>query len=184
LYREEEKVKSGSVQATVVSRPVATRSRTGWGCVEAIHIARQARAPMVAIGEALLVAGRGIEGDRYFLRSGTFSEWPADHELTLVEAEAIEAVAREYGLQLGYGETRRNITTRGLKLNDLVGVQFRVGDALCQGTRLCHPCAHLEVVTGLGGLARLLAERGGLRAHILVGGRCAVGDAICTAGKS
>ncbi len=125
------------------------------------------------------MAGRGIVGDRYFDRAGTFSDWPHDHEFTLVEAEAIEAVATEYGLTLEPGETRRNVTTRGIALNALIGKQFRIGETVvCEGTRLCHPCAHLEVVTGKGGLARLLANRGGLRAHILVGGTIRPGDTI------
>jgi MOSC domain-containing protein YiiM len=134
---------------------------------------------MVAVAEALLVAGRGISGDRYFDRRGTFSDWPQDHEFTLVEAEAIEAVEAEYGLLLAPGETRRNVTTRGIALNALVGRQFRLGPSvICEGTRLCHPCAHLEVVTGKGGLARLLANRGGLRARILVGGIIRQGNAL------
>jgi MOSC domain-containing protein YiiM len=140
--------------------------------IEAIHIAPLARAPVVPVPNATLVAGRGIVGDRYFDRRGTFSDWPQDHEFTLIEAEAVEAVHAEYGLLLAPGETRRNVTTRGIALNALVGQQFRLGDTvLCVGTRLCHPCAHLEVVTGKGGLARLLADRGGLRARVLVGRR-------------
>lgn len=148
------------------------------GTVEAIHVTPRARAPMVAVAEAVLVAGRGIVGDRYFEGAGTFSDWPKDHEFTLIEAEAIEAVEAEYGLRLAPGETRRSVTTRGIRLNPLVGRRFRVGAALCEGTRLCHPCAHLEVVTGKGGLARLLAGRGGLRARILEGGTVRIGDTV------
>ncbi len=147
--------------------------------IEAIYIAPLARAAVVAIPEATLVAGRGIVGDRYFNQQGTFSDWPQDHEFTLIEAEAIEAVEAEYGLVLAPGETRRNVTTRGIALNALVGRLFRLGDTvLCEGTRLCHPCAHLEVVTGKGGLARLLAGRGGLRARVLVGGVIQQGDPV------
>ncbi|MES2461613.1 MAG: MOSC domain-containing protein [Armatimonadota bacterium] len=147
--------------------------------VESIHIASLARAPVAAVSEAILVAGRGIVGDRYFDRRGTFSDWPQDHEFTLIEAEAIEAVEAEYGLSLLPGETRRNVTTRGISLNALEGEFFRIGETvLCRGTRLCHPCAHLELVTAKGGLARLLANRGGLRAHILVGGIIRAGDTV------
>lgn len=148
------------------------------GTVEAIYIAPIAEAPVQAVSEATLRAGRGIEGDRYGNRQGTFSDWPNDHQLTLVEAEAIEAVAQEHGLQLAPGETRRNITTRGIRLNPLVGKRFRVGNVLCEGTRLAEPCAHLEKVTGKGGLARLMAHRAGLRALILEDGVIRVGDAI------
>lgn len=147
--------------------------------IEAIYIAPMARAAVVVVPEATLAAGRGIVGDRYFDQQGTFSDWSQDHEFTLIEVEAIEAVEVEYGLILAPGETRRNVTTRGIALNALVGRQFRLGDTvLCEGTRLCHPCAHLEVVTGKGGLARLLANRGGLRARILVGGTIRQGDPI------
>jgi hypothetical protein len=166
----------------ILTRPAHTLEKTqpaSAARIEAIHISAVARTPVVAAAEAMLVAGRGIIGDRYFDGSGTFSDWPLDHEFTLIEAEAIEAVKAEYGLSLAPGETRRNVTTRGIALNALVGRFFRLGESvLCRGTRLCHPCAHLEVVTAKGGLARLLADRGGLRAHILVGGLIRCGDAI------
>jgi len=147
--------------------------------IEAIHIAEAARAPVRAVGEAVAVAGRGLAGDRYEHGAGTFSDWPRDHEFTLIEAEVIEAVEAEYGLHLTPGESRRNVTTRGVRLNPLVGRRFRIGQSVvCEGTRLCEPCAHLEVVTGHGGLCRVLAGRGGLRARIVTGGPMRVGDVI------
>ena len=147
--------------------------------VEAIHIAEAARMPVRAVAEARARAGGGLEGDRYARGAGTFSDWPKDHELTLIEAEVIEDVAGEYGLHLAPGESRRNLTTRGVRLNDLVGLRFRIGaEVVCEGTRLCEPCAHLEVVTGRGGLCRLLAGRGGLRARIRTGGLIRTGDPI------
>jgi MOSC domain-containing protein YiiM len=131
------------------------------------------------VSEAKLIAGAGIEGDRYAAWGGTFSDWPGDdHQLTLIEAEALEAVEAEFGLRLAPGVTRRNVTTRGVRLNNLVGRRFRLGTALCEGTRRCEPCAHLERVTGIGGLARMLAYRGGLRARILEDGVVRVGDAV------
>lgn len=148
------------------------------GVVEAIHIAPLAQGEMVAVPEALVEAGKGVRGDRYAAGAGTFSTWPRDHEFTLVEAEAIESAAAEYGISFVPGETRRNITTRGIGLNPLVGTRFQVGEAVCEGTRLCEPCAHLENVTGKGGLARILAGRGGLRAVVLETGIVRVGDTI------
>jgi hypothetical protein len=148
------------------------------GRLEAIHIAAEAKAPVFPLETARLLTGRGIEGDRYTTFGGTFSDWPRDHELTLIEAEAIEAVAVEYNLTFAPGETRRNLTTRGIRLNPLVGKRFRVGGVLCEGTRLCEPCAHLERITGRGGLARLFVGRCGLRALILEDGEIHVGDAI------
>jgi MOSC domain-containing protein YiiM len=146
--------------------------------VEAIYITDVATTPLRAVSEVTARAGVGLEGDRYAHAAGTFSSWPNDHQFTLIEAEAIEAVAREYGLQLAPGESRRNVTTRGIALNPLVGKRFRVGEVLCEGTRLCEPCAHLEVVTGKGGLARMMAGRCGLRALLLTDGVIRVGDPI------
>jgi hypothetical protein len=153
-------------------------SLTQQGTIEAIHIATCAGGEMRSMITVLVEAGKGIHGDRYANQAGTFSDWPRDHEFTLVEAEALEAVKTEYGFTLVPGGTRRNITTRGIRLNDLVGKLFQVGGVLCEGTRLCHPCAHLENITGIGGLCRMLAGRGGLRAVVLETGIVTVGDAI------
>ena len=157
---------------------LGVRADRGTGIVEAIHITDTATTPLHAVPEVAARAGVGLEGDRYASAGGTFSSWPHDHEFTLIEAEAIEAAARDYGLHLAPGESRRNVTTRGIALNPLVGKRFRVGDVLCEGTRLCEPCAHLEVVTGKGGLARILAGRAGLRALLLTDGIIRVGDPI------
>ena len=158
---------------------LGVRTDTGaGGTVEAIHITDIATTPLRAVTEVAARAGVGLEGDRYANAEGTFSTWPNDHEFTLIEAEAIEAAAQEYGLHLAPGESRRNVTTRGIALNPLVGKRFRVGEVLCEGTRLCEPCAHLEAVTGKGGLARILAGRGGLRALLLTDGVIRAGDPI------
>jgi hypothetical protein len=128
--------------------------------------------------EARAIAGRGLAGDRYERGAGTFSDWPQDHEFTLIEAEAVEAALAEFpGLDLAPGDHRRNVTTRGVRLNALVRKRFRIGaDVLCEGTRLCEPCAHLEVVTARAACAGMLAGRGGLRARLLTGGTIRVGD--------
>ena len=133
---------------------------------------------MVERDRVRLLAGKGIAGDRYADGCGTFSDWPKDHELTLIESETIDAVRDEFGIDLSDGLSRRSLTTRGIALNDLVGHRFRVGAVLCEGTRRCDPCAHLEVATGIGGLARILANRGGLRAIILEDGEVCVGDMV------
>ncbi len=148
------------------------------GTIETIHIAETDGAPVQEIPSANLIAGVGIEGDRYAVKSGTFSNNPGDHELTLVEAEVIESLAADHGIKLAPGETRRNITTRGIRLNDLVGKRFRVGEAICEGTRLCEPCAYLEKKTEIGGLVRIMVGRGGLRALIVESGVVKPGDGI------
>lgn len=148
------------------------------GIVEAMHIAREAAKPLEAVPEVRAVPGQGLEGDRYFDKAGTYSKHPGSgREVTLIEAETIEAVARESGITLAPGASRRNITTRGVPLNHLVGRRFRVGEVLLEGTRLCEPCTHLEGLTQKGILA-VLVHRGGLRTHILTEGTIRVGDAI------
>ncbi|MFB3909531.1 MAG: MOSC domain-containing protein [Candidatus Eisenbacteria bacterium] len=150
----------------------------GRGQVEGIYIIAEQGGPPHPVVEARLVAGAGIEGDRHFarVRTGTGAHRPED-ELTLIEAEAIEALARDYGFALGAGESRRNLVTRGIALNDLVGREFRIGAVRARGIRLCEPCAHLAGMTGKEVL-RGLIHRGGLRAEILEGGIVHVEDPI------
>ena len=149
------------------------------GTVEAIFIADRAGAEPAPIDAARAVAGKGIEGDRYFDDGGTFSDDPRSdgRDLTLVEAEAVEGLARDTGIALAPGAARRNVLTRGVALNDLVGRPFTVGEVECVGRRLCDPCSHLEKLTQPGVLKGLV-ERGGLRADIVRGGMIRPGDEI------
>ena len=148
------------------------------GVVEAIYIAPQAQGPVKAFTQVRAVAGYGLEGDRYFSKTGTFSPKDVpDRQLTLIESEAIEGLARDYSIELAAGDARRNIVTRGVALNHLVGREFRVGEVLLLGTRLCEPCAHLESLTKPGVRAGLI-HRGGLRTEIVVGGTISVGDEL------
>jgi MOSC domain-containing protein YiiM len=133
---------------------------------------------MVSVKEARSIPGKGLEGDRYFNHTGTYSKKSgADREVTLIEVEAIEALAREYKIALEPGAARRNIVTRGVPLNHLVGREFRVGDVTLRGLRLCEPCAHLERLSH-SGVREALIHRGGLRAQILTDGTIRVGDSI------
>lgn len=122
-------------------------------------------------------SGAGLEGDRYALKVGTFYKPQPDYELTLIEAEAIEALRRDYNVELPAGEARRNIVTRNVPLNHLVGKEFAIGDVRIRGVRLCEPCDYLEKVTGKPVIKGLL-HRGGLRAQILTPGTIRVGDAV------
>jgi MOSC domain-containing protein YiiM len=149
----------------------------GEGKVVSIYIAAAATVPMSQQPRAHAVGGKGLEGDRYFAGTGTFWKPQPDREVTLIEIEAIEALERDYGLSLAPGESRRNIVTRGVALNHLVGREFRVGQVTLRGLRLCEPCAHLQKLTREG-VIKGLAHRGGLRAQILTGGTIAVGDAV------
>ncbi|HZR33327.1 MAG TPA: MOSC domain-containing protein [Terriglobales bacterium] len=148
------------------------------GMVVAIHIAANGGEAMNAVDQAKAIAGRGLSEDRYLKRTGTFCQnLGPSNELTFIESEAIEALKRDYGIELAPGESRRNITTSGVPLNHLVGREFRVGQARARGLRLCEPCSYLEKATGKGVIAGL-KHRGGLRAQIIADGEIRVGDAI------
>ena len=150
------------------------------GTVEAIAIAATATGPMRTVEEAQALAGRGLAGDRYAAKSGTFT--PSDdggrgYDLTLIQAEILDELVLAEDRRLGYAEARRNLVTRDVDLNALVGRRFRVGEVECFGQRLCEPCSHLERLT-VKGVLRGLIHRGGLRADILTDGRIRIGSAI------
>ena len=168
-------------------QPVASLRASGFrpsaeaeasGVVEAIHIAAAAGEPVREVEFVRANAGVGLEGDRYARGRGHYSsDLRVSRDLTLIEGEVIEDLARNHGIALGPGETRRNVTTRGIRLNDLVGRRFWVGEVLCEGTRLCEPCQYLTELTGKP-LLRALVHRGGLRADIVRGGRIRRGDRL------
>src|SRR5207245_1588191 len=141
---------------------------------EGIHDAISEGEPMRATDRIRVLAGIGLEGDRYATGRGHFSASPGTgRALTLIEAEVLESL----GLALRPGEARRNLTTRGIALNALVGRRFRIGDVLCEGTRLCEPCEYLEGLLKKSLLQPLL-HRGGLRADVLEDGEIRVGDLV------
>jgi len=150
------------------------------GRVEGIFIASAAGAPMVALERVRVVAGRGLEGDRYFDGRGYYSQVPplTGRRLTLIEAESLEAMERETGIALAPNECRRNLVTRGIGLEALIGKRFRVGAIECYGERFCPPCGYIEELTGKPGLNRAMTDLGGIRAEILLDGEIALGDAV------
>ena len=136
------------------------------GTVEQIAIAAEESALPGAV-EQVDVGPKGIAGDRY-----------ADQgDLTLIEAEALEAFTRDTGLPLSHEESRRQVLTRGIRLNDLVGKRFRVGEVEVVGRELCEPCRHLQSLTSPGVL-RGMVHRAGLNADVVTPGRIAVGDRV------
>ena len=148
------------------------------GTVVSLHVADTAAAPTRALNEVRAVPGRGLEGDRYFASAGTYSDRPGpDREATLIEIESIEALERDYGVRFPPGDARRNIVTRGVSLNHLVGRTFRIGETLLRGIRLCEPCTHMARLAGKDVVLGLV-HRGGLRAQILRGGVIRVGDRV------
>jgi MOSC domain-containing protein YiiM len=148
------------------------------GEVVSIHIAPEEGAPTVAVDEIRAVAGKGLEGDRYHKLAGTFSrkEGP-QREVTLIEVEALEAMAQDYDIRFELGESRRNIVTRDVPLNHLLGKEFSVGEAVFRGIKLCDPCGYLERMTQKG-VRKGLANRGGLNAQIVADGVIRPGDPV------
>src|SRR5213082_3572855 len=147
--------------------------------VAQILVAGSPSSSMASLSEAHAVPGKGLEGDRYFAGAGTFSPHPQkpDYEITLIEGEKIEAFAIESGLPFTSSQARRNIVTKGVDLNALVGREFQVGEVRIRGVRLCEPCTYLAKISFPETL-RGLVHKGGLRAQILSDGIIHVGDII------
>ena len=173
-----------SAYAVASLNPVVPAVREGaplTGVVELLAVAPLAEAPMQLVSRARALAGRGLEGDRYAKGSGTFSPRGANrpgYELTLIAAEVVEELTTRDAAH-DFTSTRRNVLTRGIDVNALVGRHFRIGNVHCRGLRLAEPCAHLERLHGPG-LLRPLIHRGGLRVDILSNGSIAEGDEIST----
>ena len=148
-----------------------------------IHVAPAAAYEMEPLEEATLVAGRGIEGDRYFLGTGTYSKLPAVRDVTLIEIEVLEAIARndpplqDAPLLIEPCEHRRNLTVRAVPLSHLVGARFRIGEVVLRGARLNFPCRYLEQLLGRP-VYQPLYNRAGLNCSIEQGGRIRIGDRI------
>lgn len=173
-YREGARIETGWMLTPLdlhlpTERPYGTAPNVG--TVAAILITAHAEAPLSRVEEVEALAGRGLAGDRYAAGRGTFSGPGRGYELTLVEAEVLDEI------ELSWEEARRNIVTRGISLNGLVGRRFRIGSVECIGRRLAEPCAHLEKLARPR-LLRPLVHRGGLRADIVKGGVIRVGDEI------
>ncbi len=167
-----------SLEPVLPPTPVEPRLH---GVVELLAIAPLVEAPMQLVQDARALAGRGLEGDRYANGSGTFSPRGAHrpgYEVTLIAAEVVEELTSR-DARFDFASTRRNVLTRGIDVNALVGRDFSIGTVQCRGLRLAEPCAHLERLQGPG-LLRPLIHRGGLRADILNDGHITQGSPIST----
>jgi MOSC domain-containing protein YiiM len=145
------------------------------GVVEQIAIAGRRGELPVRAQAAVAHAGRGLEGEYHLAQDGAAAD--PGYAMTLVAAEQLEELRADTGIDLSHEASRRNVLTRGIDLNALVGRRFRVGAVLCAGVELCEPCAGLASMTERGVL-RGLVHRGGLRADVLESGRITVGDAV------
>lgn len=150
------------------------------GKLLAIAIARVAKGTMESVESIEAVVGEGLMGDRYCSGIGAAQfkgHRKPENEVTLIAREAIEAANDEYNYTIAHLDTRRNLLTEGVPLNDLVGKTFRVGGVLLKGLELCEPCGYLEKRT-FTGIKAALKHRGGLRCCVLEGGPIRVGDEI------
>lgn len=150
------------------------------GAVKRIYVIPSTGADPDSRESVEAVVDRGIKGDRYYRDEGIYNEQdeldPSD--VTLIEAEALDATAEDYGIDLAPGAHRRNITTRGVALNHLVGNRFRVGEAVFEGIDLCEPCRYMESHANQSDAATALKHRGGLDAQIVRSGTITINDEI------
>ena len=150
------------------------------GNIEDILICKSGGGDLKSIETASLVPGKGIEGDRYFLKQGTFSEAleeKGDFEVTLIEIEEIDSFNQTTNLNYPPAVFRRNIVTKGIRLNDLVDREFKIDDTTLYGVRLCEPCAHLASILGDSIMVHMV-HKAGLRAVVKKGGSVQRGSAI------
>ncbi|MCK6439815.1 MAG: MOSC domain-containing protein [Planctomycetes bacterium] len=147
------------------------------GRVVAIYVRPNTGEAVKNVSRCSATAGGGLDGD-YLSRSETpLKKNERQRGITLIEQETLDAI-REDGFKLKPGASRRNVVTQGVRLNDLVGVEFHVGGARLRGTALCHPCSSLEQTNAMPGLMKALLERGGLCAEVIAGGEIKEGDEI------
>jgi MOSC domain-containing protein YiiM len=144
------------------------------GRVEAIFVTAAHGEPPAPVKSVQARAGRGLEGNRYYWADG---DAPPGGAVTLIAAEAVEAVANEGTVSVEAAAMRRNVLTRGIDVNELVGKRFRIGDVVCEGVELCEPCLDLESMTQPG-VIKAFVHRAGLNADILNDGEISVGDTV------
>ncbi len=155
-------------------------AETERGRIEAIHVAAAAGQPLHAVEAVGVTAHVGLAGDRYGeLATGRYSNHASGKPrgITLIEGEELDRLADTTGIRLDPGQSRRNLTTRGIRLNELVGRTFKVGSIRVRGLELCEPCEYLQGHVGQPILAPLV-HRAGLRGDPLDDGEIRVGDAI------
>jgi MOSC domain-containing protein YiiM len=149
------------------------------GNVKSLHLAPEKSLPMETVEAVQAIAGLGLEGDRYCTGKGTYSNKPeVGRQVTLFEDETLDALRRDHGIELQPSQTRRNVITRDVPLNHMVGQRFLVGDVLVEGMRLNTPCQYLETLLGIKGLFKALIHRSGLNCRILSDGEIRVGDVV------
>jgi MOSC domain-containing protein YiiM len=179
---EEEEIEEGFLVAAAdiaLARPPRPRAPTGKGTVEAICVAPAASEPVQTLRSVRAIAGCGLEGDRHVSGKGTFPSGPPGSALTIIAAEVCES----FDPPLTPSEHRRNLVTRGIDLNGLVGLDFNIGGVRCRGMRLCEPCTVVQRYAARP-ILRALVHRGGIRADILEDGLIQLGDELTVDGDA
>ena len=147
------------------------------GSVEGIYVAPRGGAKAERVGEVRALEGRGLEGDRYSEGTGHWSRFGRACEVTIVEAEDLEAMEGAAGVRVMDGEHRRNVVIRGLDLADLRRKRFRIGEAVFEYQKPCSICRYVERLTEPG-MSEALKGRGGIRARVVEGRTIRIGDPI------
>ena len=151
------------------------------GIVVALFTVDRRAAPMKKVEQLYALAGRGIEGDRYFLGTGTYSKSPEPgRQVTLIKSEVLESLKNKLEINVKPEESRRNILTQGIEINDLIGTEFYVGTVRLRAHRITQPCLYLEKLLDQPGLYKELWDNGGISCEILSDGVIKEGDPITT----
>ena len=151
------------------------------GIVVALFTVDRRAAPMKKVEQLYALAGRGIEGDRYFLGTGTYSKNPEPgRQVTLIKSEVLESLKNKLEINVKPEESRRNILTQGIEINDLIGTEFYVGTVRLRAHRITQPCLYLEKLLDQPGLYKELWDNGGISCEILSDGVIKEGDPITT----
>ena len=154
------------------------------GSVVSLFIADQMSSPMKKVDQLNALASRGIEGDRYFLGTGTYSKKPEPgRQVTLIKNEVLRSLKDEFDITVKPEESRRNVLTEGVEINDLIGTDFFVGSVQLRAHRITQPCLYLEKLLGQPGLYKTLWDNGGISCEILSDGIIKPGDIISTTGR-
>tara|TARA_B100001245_G_C22658708_1_gene322963 strand:- start:13 stop:489 length:477 start_codon:yes stop_codon:yes gene_type:complete len=152
------------------------------GSVVALFTVDRREAPMKQSEQINAIAGKGIEGDRYLLDTGTYSKKPEPgRQVTLIQSEVLDSLKTKFDITVKPEESRRNVLTKGIEINDLIGTEFFVGPVRLQAHRLTRPCLYLEKLLSQPGLYNELWENGGISCEILSGGVIKEGDVITAA---
>ena len=152
-------------------------AQTMVGVVQEIYIASAGGVAMQKVDLVEAVAGCGLQGDRYMSRTGYWSG-SDECQVTLIEGETLDKIAAETNLRVGNGEHRRNIITRGVRLHELRGKQFAVGDAVLEYDRPRPPCAYIQSITQPGMTRALLGPNGGICVRVVKSGVIRPSDKI------